>query len=362
MYWAVIMAGGSGTRLWPMSRERHPKQSLKLVGDKTMFQHAVYRLYPLFPVDRILVVMRAEYGALLHEQVPQLPEENFILEPEGRGTAPAIGLAAVHLQQRDPDAIMAVLTADHYIADTSTFIQVLKAAEIPAGKSYIVTLGIKPFFPSTGYGYIEQAHLLDKINDVAVYQVRRFIEKPDEDTAVQMVTQGGYSWNSGMFIWQVNRILQEFETHMPDLDRALSRIAQSIHSAEYRQNLSQIWQQVKKETIDYGVMEKTNQIAVIPVSMGWVDVGSWTSLDELHIPDANGNIWTGPHVAIDTQNTIAISDCALGNGQKIIATIGVEDLIIIDTQDALLVCAKSREQEVRAVVSQLQRRGGNRWL
>jgi len=357
MYWAVIMAGGSGTRLWPLSRKNNPKQSLKLVGDKTMFQHAVDRLSPLFPMDRILVVTRTDYGSQLHEQVPQLLEENFILEPEGRGTAPAIGLAAVHLQKRDPEATMAVLTADHFIADTRTFFEVLKAAEISAGKGYLVTLSIQPTSPSTGYGYIERDQFLEQIDRVAVYQVRRFIEKPDRDTAFQMVTRGGYSWNSGMFVWQVSRIMQEIETHMPDLSQALSRIAQYIHTADYQQNISQIWQQVKKETIDYGIMEKASRIAVIPVSMGWVDVGSWTSLDQLYTPDANGNVWTVPHVAIDTQNIIAMSD-----SQKFIATIGVEDLIIIDSQDALLVCAKSREQEVKTIVDQLNREGGSRWL
>ncbi len=362
MYWAVIMAGGTGTRLWPLSREKHPKQLLKLVGGKSMFQHSVERLEPLFPIERILVVTNAGYAPLLREQVPQLSEDQFILEPEGRGTAPAIGLAAVHLQKRDPGATMAVLTADHYIADTQTFRQALKAAETSAGKGYLVTLGIQPTSPSTAFGYIEQGQLLEQVDGTAVYQVRRFIEKPDMDRAVQMVTQGGYSWNGGMFIWQVSRIMQEFESHMPDLSQALSTIARSIDIPDYQQNLAQTWQQVKKETIDYGIMEKASRIAVIPVSMGWVDVGSWISLTQLHEPDEDGNIWTVPHVAIDTQNTIAMSDSAENGGQKIIATIGVEDLIIIDSQDALLVCAKSREQEVKTIVSRLQREGGGRWL
>ncbi len=347
MYWAVIMAGGTGTRLWPLSRENHPKQSLKLVGDKTMFQHSVHRLTSMFREDRILVVTRAEYKTLLHEQAPQIPAANFLLEPEGRGTAPAIGLAAVYLQKHDPDATMAILTADHFIADTSTFLEALKAAEMIAGKGCMVTLGIKPTSPSTAYGYIEQDQLLEQINGLAAYQVRRFIEKPDQETALQMVTRGGYSWNSGMFVWQVSRIMQEFQTHMPDLSQALSRIAQCTHTADYQQNIAQIWQQVKKETIDYGIMEKASRIAVIPISMGWVDVGSWTSLDQLHTPDAKGNVWTVPHIAIDTHNTIA-----MGISQKLIATIGIGDLIIIDSQDALLVCAKSREQEVKKVVSQ----------
>jgi mannose-1-phosphate guanylyltransferase len=338
-----------------LSREKHPKQSLKLVGDWTMFQHAVRRLEPLFPIERILVVTRVEYAALLREQVPQLPEQNFILEPEGRGTAPAIGLAAVHLQRRDPGAIMAVLTADHFIADTGRFIEVLLAAEASAAKGCLVTLGIQPTCPSTGYGYIERGQLLEEVNGIAVYQVRRFIEKPDQDAAVQMVTHGGYSWNSGMFIWQVSHILQEFANHMPGLSQVLNEISCHIHDADYQSKIDHLWQQVQKETIDYGIMEKTSGIAVIPTSMGWVDVGSWTSLDHLYQPDSEGNVWTTPHIAIDTQNTIAMSDSAINGGRKIIATIGIEDLIIIDSQDALLVCVKSREQEVKSVVNQLQR-------
>jgi mannose-1-phosphate guanylyltransferase len=362
MYHAVIMAGGSGTRLWPLSREKRPKQTLRLVGERTLFQHAVDRLVSLFPMERILVVTREEYAGLLQQQVPELPCENFILEPEGRGTAPAIGLAAVHLARRDPQSSMAVLTADHFIADTVAFRQALSIAEQVAQAGYLVTLGIQPVFPSTGYGYIELGALLEPAllgsgMDQKVYQAVRFVEKPGLEAALQMVTGGGFVWNSGMFVWRVEDILREFEIQMPGLFAQLMAVSRAIGSREYSCVLHTTWPQVKKETIDYGVMEKAERVAVIPTSMGWVDVGSWVSLDQIHPQDDHGNVWTGPHVDIDTHNTLVITD-----RPHLTATIGVDGLVIVDTEDALLVCAKEREQEVRAVVNQLRQAGKVQWL
>lgn len=349
MYWAVILAGGSGTRLWPMSREKMPKQALTLVGERSMFQHSVDRLQPLFPIERILVVTRAEYRQLLHEQMPGLLEQNFILEPVGRGTAPAIGLAAIHLMKRDPNAVMAVLTADHFIKDPDGFRKLLSAAETAANAGYLVTLGIQPTFPSTGFGYIEQGEPIEQVGIGGMYHVRRFIEKPDQDTALQLVANGRCTWNSGMFVWRVDRILEELALHMPALFAGLSSISAHIDQPDYLDILSHVWRQVRKETIDYGVMEKADRIAVLPASIGWVDVGSWSSMALLHPKDEDGNIWTSPHVGMDTRNIICIAP-----RRKLVATIGVADLIIVDTPDALLVCNKDQEQEVRAVVQHLE--------
>jgi mannose-1-phosphate guanylyltransferase len=351
VYHALIMAGGSGTRLWPLSRENRPKQSLNLLGGRTMFQHAVERLEPLFPIQHVWVVTRAGHIQLLHKQVSSLSAHNFIIEPEGRGTAPAIGLAALHLSLHDPEAVMAVVTADHYIIDTDRFLQVLAAAEQIARQGHLVTLGIHPTSPSTGYGYIEQGQSLGSVNDFPYYRVKRFVEKPDLESATRMVRGGEFSWNSGMFIWQVKRILEEFERQMPDFYSQLIEIAAVAGAPAYQATIQRVWPQVAKQTIDYGIMEGASDVAVIPVEMGWSDIGSWSSLTGLLPVDEYGNSAVGTNLAIDTQRTLVFGE------KRLIATIGVRDLVIVDTDDALLVCTKADEQRVKEVVDWLKHNG-----
>jgi mannose-1-phosphate guanylyltransferase len=356
MDYAVIMAGGSGTRLWPLSRQQRPKQALKLIGQRTMFQHAVDRVAPLFPFERILVVTRSEHAVLLMEQVPEIPVENFILEPEGRGTAPAIGLAAIHLQHRDPNASMVVLTADHYITETEEFRHALSAALQVSATGQLVTLGIKPTSPSTGFGYIHHGESLGVSEGFPTFRVERFVEKPDQDTATAMLESGEYSWNSGMFIWRVERILAEFEQQMRDFYNQLKAVAATLQTPAYETTLQHGWPRVAKQTIDYGIMEHAQDVAVIPVSIGWTDVGSWGSLLTLLPADQEGNIVIGPHAGLRTHDTFTFSD------KRLIATIGVQGLVIVDTDDALLVCRKDQEQAVRELVDTLKRDGYSRLL
>ena len=356
MYYAVIMAGGSGTRLWPLSRRGRSKQALKLVGERSMFQHAVDRLAPLFPPERIYVVTREDQCALLSSQVPELPLSNFINEPVARGTAPAIGLAAIQLRRRDPSAIMAVLTADHYVTSTAEFRRVLEAAALVAADGSLVTLGIKPASASTGFGYIEQGPSLGTVHDFPVFCVQRFIEKPAPELAGKMLTSGRYSWNSGMFVWQVHRILEEFRSQMPDLYAQLTLVEASLGGPDFPDVLRSVWGQVREQTIDYGVMENARGVVVIPVELGWTDVGSWASLAELLPPDQNGNVFVGPHKEIDTHNTLVFG------GRRLVATIGVQDIVIVDSEDAVLVCARQREQEVREIVERLKTNGDSQWL
>jgi mannose-1-phosphate guanylyltransferase len=356
MDYAVIMAGGSGTRLWPLSRQNRPKQALKLIGQRTMFQHAADRVAPLFPPERILVVTRNEHAALLLEQVPELPAENFVCEPEGRGTAPAIGLAAIHLQHRNPDASMVVLTADHYITEAEEFRHALTAALQVAKVGPLVTLGIKPTTPSTGFGYIHHGTNLGVIDAFPTFRVERFIEKPDLDIAAEMLDSGEYSWNSGMFIWRVDRILAEFERQMREFFAQLNEVATTLQTPAYATTLKRIWPRVAKQTIDYGIMEKAQAVVVIPVSIGWTDVGSWGSLLTLLPADKDGNIVVGPHVGLNTHDTFAFSE------KRLIATIGVQGLVIVDTDDAVLVCRKEQEQAVRELVDTLKRDGYSRLL
>jgi mannose-1-phosphate guanylyltransferase len=357
MFYGVIMAGGSGTRLWPMSRRNRPKQSLKLVGERTLFQQAVDRLNPAFAPERILVVTKSDHLSLLRDQSPALPVENFILEPQGRGTAPALGLAAIHLQQRDPGAVMAVLTADHHITDVPAFHKVLLGAEAAARADFLVTLGITPASPSTGFGYIQKGETLIPESDPPVFRVQRFIEKPDAAKAAEMVSSGEFFWNSGMFIWRVSRLLDELQRQMPGFYSQLMEVSASLRdSQEYSKTLARIWPQVPEQTIDYGVMEGARNTAMIPARIGWTDVGSWSSLFELMPPDAQGNIFVGPQAAIDTRDTLVMGK------ERLIATIGIEGLVIVDTEDALLVCRKDRVQDVKLIVKQLEKAGRSSWI
>ena len=355
-FYALIMAGGFGTRLWPLSRRDRPKQSLALVGGRTMFEHAVDRIAPIFQPEQIFVVTGAEHVDSLAAQAPELPRENFIVEPQGRGTGPAIGLGAIHLLRQDPEAIMAVLTADHFIIDAARFCQVLTAAAQVAEDGHLVTLGIAPSFPSTGYGYIKQGESLGGAEGFPVYRAERFTEKPTLETALHMVESGEYSWNSGMFIWRVDRVLEEFQRQMRDFYVQLAQVETTLGGTGYQPTLNRVWPEVVKQTIDYGVMEGAEDVTVIPVDIGWSDIGSWTSLSEILPTDSEGNTIVGPHVGIDTRETVVFG------GKRLIATIGLEGMVIVDTEDALLVCPRDREQEVRAIVRQLDREDRGEYL
>lgn len=359
-FYALIMAGGTGTRLWPFSRQDRPKQSLRLIGERTMFEHTVDRIAPVFQPDHIFVVAGSEHIPDLADQAPQLPRDNFIMEPMGRGTAPAIGLGAIHLRRRDPRAVMAVLTADHFIADVERFRRGLQAAAEIAQEGYLVTLGIEPSTPSTGYGYIQQGALLHQVETFDVFRVACFTEKPDQGTALRMVESGDYTWNSGMFVWSVERILQEFERQMPDFYVKLAEVDRVLGTNGYRPTLERVWPNVSKQAIDYGVMEGADDVAVIPVDIGWSDIGSWGSLADLLArmgnDDDHGNIVIGQHVGLNTRNSM------LFGGERLIATIGIEDMVIVDAGDAVLVCPMEREQEVRDLVAQLERQGLNQYL
>ena len=351
MYHAVIMAGGTGSRLWPVSRRAHPKQLLKLAGDDTMFEHSVYRMAPLMGPEQIYVVARADLVDALSAQVPSLPGANYIVEPEGRGTAPAIALAAIHLLQSDPDAVMAVLTADHYIADTAAFRTTLAAARKLAQDRHLVTLGMKPLFASTGFGYIKQGSRGRLVDGLTAYEVAAFAEKPDAETAEAMLKSGDYVWNGGMFIWRADRILQEFERQMPTLYQQLMEISAALGTPDYETVLARVWPTVEKESIDFGIMEGAEDVVVLPVEIGWSDVGSWASVFDVRQSDEAGNILLGRHESIDTANTLVYG------GKRLIATIGVDNLIIVDTPDAVLICRRGREQDVKAIVDRLQAAG-----
>ncbi|MCL4562890.1 MAG: sugar phosphate nucleotidyltransferase [Chloroflexi bacterium] len=359
-YYAIIMAGGGGTRLWPLSRKKSPKQVLRLFGEQTLFQIAIERLEGLFPAERILVVTVADQASLLQEQCPQIPEENYLIEPMPRGTASVVGLAALALQHRDPQGVMAILTADHYIQNVELFRSALGAARDLANEDYLVTLGIEPTYAATGYGYIQQGDYLGRYQGIPAYRALKFIEKPDEVKAQALLEGKDHAWNSGMFIWKVRRILAEFDEQMPELAGRLRQIGSAWGTSEQEAVLHEIWPTLHPETIDYGVMEGARQIAVLPAAgLGWNDVGSWDSLFEVLPADENGNIMLETHpITLDVKNSLIVGN----ESGRLVVAIGIKDLIVIDTGDALLICDKNQAQQVRKVVNELKERHQDQYL
>jgi mannose-1-phosphate guanylyltransferase len=358
--YAVIMAGGGGTRLWPVSRKEKPKQLLPLLGKETLFQSTVARLETLFPPERILVVTVAEQAREMREQVPSIPEENYLIEPAPRGTASVVALAAAVLQKRDPHAVMAIQTADHHIRNKDLFNYLISTAIDVAEKNYLVTLGITPTFPSTGYGYIQQGEPMIGEYKYPVYTVKRFKEKPDEATAQELLRSGDHSWNSGMFVWRVDVILAEIQRQMPRLYDAVDAIAAAWNTPGRDEVVHSRWMDLKSQTIDYGVMEKAERVAVLPAGgLGWSDVGSWDSLFEVLMPDMNGNVSTNAqHLALDTHNTLVYS----GNDQRLVVTIGLDDIVVVDAGDVLMICKVDQSQKVRDVVEHLKKHHQDEYL
>jgi mannose-1-phosphate guanylyltransferase len=351
-FYAVIMAGGGGTRLWPLSRKATPKQSITLFGNRTMFQVAVDRLEGLFDPERIFVVTIAEQAEQLHLQCPQLPTANYLIEPMPRGTASVVAMAAAVLQKLDPEAVMVVLTADHFIEDVVKFQNALRAANEVAQKGYLVTLGIPPVYPATGYGYIESGSQIGTFQGLNTFDVKEFKEKPDLELAKEFVKRGGYNWNSGMFIWRTNAILEEFQRYIPDLMNKVNSLIIDLGIDHLSSHFHEVWQSIVPETIDYGIMEKSDRCAVIPVGdLNWNDVGSWDSLFDVLPLDANGNILIhARHVGLETKNSLICSS----NPERLIVTIGMENLIIVDTGDAVLVCPRGESQKVKELVNYLK--------
>jgi mannose-1-phosphate guanylyltransferase len=348
--YGLIMAGGSGTRLWPHSRSGRPKQFLRLSGEQTMLQETARRVLPLISYERLLVVTGPGYADLVREQLPELPAENIIVEPSGRGTAPAVGLGALHVRRRDPDGVMAVLSADHSVERPDLFCRQLAVGETMARQGYLVTLGITPAAPATGYGYIEGGELIYTADDERVFRVRRFVEKPDLQRAQEYLAAGGFFWNAGMFVWSAESILCELARFEPLLAQGLALINCHLHTPRAAEVIERVWPEIPNVAIDTAVMERTSHAVVIPSDIGWSDVGDWAALSQLLPQDDNGNTVVGSCVQIDTRNSLIY-----GNG-RVVATIGVEDLVIVDTHDVLLICPRERIQDVKTMVAEIRKR------
>ncbi len=352
MPFAVIMAGGRGERFWPRSRMAVPKQFLNLVGDKTMLQLTMERAQNLAGISNIYIVAGSDFKDIIREQVPQLPEENIITEPFGRDTAAAIGLAALVLERKDPREVMIVLPADHYISDIPRFQKVMKSAVAAAWRGEnIVTLGITPHRPETGYGYIYQGELCDTFIGTPACRVVRFLEKPDYARAVRFLSSGNYLWNSGMFIWRVDLIRQLIEKHTPQLAQGLDKIGQAMGTEQYLAVLEEVYAGLPKISVDYGILEKAEKVLVMRGNFGWDDIGSWAALERYAEKDERGNVIEGRGVLLDTNNTFIYSP------DKTVGVIGVESLIVVNDRDSFLVCHKDRAQEVKKIVHALKEQG-----
>ena len=350
-FYAVIMAGGGGTRLWPLSRQNKPKQMVNLMDERSLFEIAVDRLQGLFSPDRILVVTVKNQAADLQKICPQILQRNFLLEPYPKGTASVVGLAATVLAHANPRSTMAILTADHFIENEPKFLSLLRSGYLLSQESFLVTLGIQPQYPATGYGYIQRGEQIGEYGNLQAYKAIKFKEKPDEQKAAIFFESRDHYWNSGMFVWKTSTILAEIATQMPDLSAILNQISHSLSDPAWNDDLEKYWQQITPQTIDYGIMENAENVAVIPAQeLGWSDVGSWESLFDVFEKSSAGNIIRhGEYLGFDTTNSLVYSDIL----NKLIVTVGVDDLIIVEVNDALLVCRRSDAQRVRQVVTEL---------
>ena len=346
---ALIMAGGRGERFWPMSRKRSPKQFLSLTGtEKTMIQCTVERILPLVKIEDILIATNREYKELVRKQLPELPEENILCEPVAKNTAPCIGWGAVTVRKRYGDAAMIVLPSDHLIQQPALFRGVLKSAIRTAEETGgLVTLGISPKTPDTGYGYIRYDTETDSGYENA-FRVKGFVEKPNLETAKEYLASGEYLWNSGMFIWKASAILKEMEEKLPGNYKLLERIEEAIGTKEEGETVEGAFALMGSISIDYGVMEKAKNVYVLPSSFGWDDVGSWLSVERINPGNDMGNVIKGDIVSVNSAR------CIVQGGVKMIAMVGMEDTIVVDTPDALLVCAKDSAADIKKVLEVLK--------
>jgi mannose-1-phosphate guanylyltransferase len=358
--YAVIMAGGVGARFWPRSREKSPKQLLEIVGRGTMIQNTTQRLQKVVAPGDIFIVTNRVQKPLILKQMPQFDEERIVVEPMGRNTAPCIGLAALAISRLDPKAVMVVTPADHLIQDEAEFDRVMRVAiDTAAVSDNLLTIGIHPTHPETGYGYIQMfvedgAH--NPFYEQGVLRVKTFAEKPNLQTAERFLASGDFLWNSGMFVWRVDVILKQLERLLPELYAELMKIDRAMGTPGYQATLETAYGMIRGISIDYGVMEKAEAVYVIPGKFGWSDIGSWDEVYRVSGKDDNGNHINGKVIARDTTSSFIYSPT------KMVATIGVSDLIIINTDDALLICKRGRSQDVKEISDYLRRKQMNEYL
>jgi len=344
MLYAVIMAGGRGERFWPLSTNRLPKPFIPLLGNDSLLQNTVSRIQPLVPHERIIISIGAEHFDAAREQLPEIPKENFLVEPFGRDTSACLGFCALHLEQRDGNAVMLALPADHYVADGDAYRETIQAGLDSLEGSNGVVFGITPTRPETGYGYI----LTEKPADGGkALPVVRFVEKPNAATAARYLAEGGYYWNSGMFLWKNRTLLDLFEKFMPDTCATLNRLRPLIGDETAGEEIRNIFSTLPRISIDFGIMEKTDGLRLIPAGFGWDDIGSWGAIGRALTPDANGNIIQGQAAVLETEN------CVIYSQSDTIAAFGVSDLVIVQAYGKILVTSRDKAADLKKLVATL---------
>lgn len=360
---AVILAGGRGTRFWPRSRRRTPKQLLNIIGAKSMLRETADRLAPLFPANHLWVVTNHDQAVGVRRELPRIPRSQILIEPVGRNTASAIGLAAIHLTKKHGDASMAVLPADHYIGDASRYRRMVRSAMTLADQpGTLVVLGIPPTRPDTGFGYIERGNGAGRIAGASAYVVRRFTEKPNPRDAHKYVAARRYFWNAGMFFWRASTLLECLAEFLPETRKALAELEQSIDTSFYARTLAKIYPRLENISVDYAVMEPATRksggqrVFVLPANVGWSDIGSWEAVHELLAGKKNANVSGKDSFTLDASGNF------LWSPKKFVAAIGIHDLIVVETDDALLLCPRGRAQDVGKIVKWLEHKGRDNLL
>jgi mannose-1-phosphate guanylyltransferase len=350
MTYALIMCGGSGSRFWPKSRKAYPKQFLKAVGQKTMIQRTFERINNFLPRENIYVVTNKIYVEIIHQQLPDLKPENLIVEPLQKETATCIGHSAVKFMKRDPEAVMIVLPSDHYIEDEKQFINTLQQGLLIAeNNKALITIGVKPTRPETAYGYIQTGKSLEGDWLIDTYKAKRFTEKPNKEKAREFIEKGTYLWNSGIFIWKASVLLKQYKKYLPEIYEILKKIKDVIDTDGEEIALEEEYEKIEGISIDYGIMEKSKDVYVMECNFRWDDIGNWAAMQGYMDRDESDNYTKGDFCHVDSR------DCIVYGGKRLIAAVGINDLIIVDTDDVLLVCGRERDQDIKELINKLKK-------
>ena len=349
--YAVVMAGGSGTRFWPLSRRKHPKQLLELFGHGTLLEQTVERLLPLIPAERIYIYTNETVLSEVRRRLPQIPRAQIVAEPASRNTAPTLGVAAHEICRRDPQGLMVVLPADHIIAKPAEFLRVLRAGiEVANKEDSTVVIGLKPTRPDTGFGYVRIASAETRVGGQKIHRVEMFTEKPPLALARKYVASERYLWNGGMFIWRASTLLENFAKHQPKMADQLATLA-AAGGPRSPKNFRRLFPQFEKISIDFAIMEKISDIHAVSADIGWNDVGSWAVVYDLTAKDSDANVRPAHSLSLDSHGNMVVSK------KKFVVTVGVQDLVIVETDDALLICPRDRSQDVGKAVQALEKAG-----